>query len=56
MDDQVFTSSVTTETRRPRVQWLSEAFGIEVTMAIDGPPESPDMCHDETSCQGRAAS
>ena len=53
MDDQVFTSAVSYRDPRAAVQWLGEAFGFEVTMAIEGPPESPEMCHYELSCQGR---
>ncbi len=53
MDDEVFTSSVTYRDPKAAVRWLGEAFGFEVTMAIEGPPESPEMCHYEMSCQGR---
>jgi uncharacterized glyoxalase superfamily protein PhnB len=53
MDDQVFTSAVSYRDPKAAVQWLSEAFGFEVTMAIEGPPESPEMCHYEMSCQGQ---
>jgi uncharacterized glyoxalase superfamily protein PhnB len=53
MDDQVFTSSVSYRDPKAALQWLVEAFGFEVTMAIEGPPESPEMCHYELSCQGR---
>jgi len=53
MDDQVFTSAVAYRDPKAAVQWLGEAFGFEVTMAIEGPEESPEMCHYEMSCQGR---
>ena len=52
MEDQVFTSSVSYRDPKAAVRWLEKAFGFEVTMAIDGPPESPEMCHYEMSCQG----
>jgi uncharacterized glyoxalase superfamily protein PhnB len=35
------------------LDWLARAFGFEVTMAIEGPPDAPEMCHYEMSCQGR---
>jgi len=53
MDDQVFTSAVSYRDPKAALQWLGEAFGFEVTMAIDGPPGSPEMCHYEMSCQGQ---
>jgi len=53
MDEPVFTSSVSYRDPKAAVQWLERAIGFEVTMAIDGPPESPEMCHYEMSCQGR---
>jgi uncharacterized glyoxalase superfamily protein PhnB len=53
MDDPVFTSAVFYRDPKAAVQWLERAFGFEVTMAIDGPPESPEMCHYELSSQGQ---
>jgi len=53
MDGEVFTSSVTYRDPKAAVRWLGEAFGFEVTMAIEGPAESPEMGHYEMSCQGR---
>lgn len=53
MDDQVFTSAVFYRDPQAALRWLEEAFGFEVTMAIDGPPDAPDMCHYEMGCQGR---
>ena len=53
MDDHVFTSSVTYRDPKGALAWLEQAFGFEVTMAIDGPPEAPEMCHYEMSCAGR---
>jgi hypothetical protein len=34
--------------------WLVDAFGFEITMAIDGPPESPEMCHYEMDLNGKS--
>jgi uncharacterized glyoxalase superfamily protein PhnB len=53
MDDEVFTSAVSYRDPKAALQWLERAFGFEITMAIDGPPESPEMGHYEMSCQGR---
>jgi uncharacterized glyoxalase superfamily protein PhnB len=38
MDDPVFTSSVFYRDPKAALAWLEQAFGFEVTMAIDGPP------------------
>ena len=40
---------------RPKaaLAWLERVFGFEITMAIDGPPEAPEMCHYEMSHEGR---
>lgn len=53
MDEQIFTSSITYSDPRAAVDWLERAFGFELTMAIDGPPEAPNMCHYEMSCAGK---
>lgn len=53
MNGPVFTSAVFYQNPEAAVQWLERAFGFEVTMAIDGPPEAPDMCHYEMSCRGQ---
>ena len=52
-NDFVFTSSVHYRDPKGALVWLERAFGFEVTMAIDGPPEAPEMCHYEMSCAGR---
>lgn len=49
----VFCSSVHYRDPQSALRWLERAFGFEVTMAIDGPPEAPEMCHYEMSCGGR---
>jgi uncharacterized glyoxalase superfamily protein PhnB len=53
MEEFVFTSSVHYRDPRAALAWLEQAFGFEVTMAIDGPPDAPEMCHYEMSCAGR---
>ncbi|MBX7160438.1 MAG: VOC family protein, partial [Acidimicrobiia bacterium] len=53
MDRTTFTSSVFYRDPKAALDWLERAFGFEVTMAIDGPPEAPEMCHYEMSCAGR---
>lgn len=53
MEQPTFTSSVTYRDPKAALAWLEEAFGFEVTMAIDGPAEAPAMCHYEMSCAGR---
>ena len=53
MDDPVFTSAVFYRDPKAALRWLEQAFGFEVTMAIDGPLDAPEMCHYEMSCQGR---
>ncbi len=53
MDDPVFTSAVYYRDPKAALRWLEQAFGFEVTMAIDGPPDTPEMCHYEMSCQGQ---
>jgi uncharacterized glyoxalase superfamily protein PhnB len=53
MDDMTFTASVHYRNPKAALTWLTEAFGFEITMAIDGPPESPEMCHYEMALAGR---
>ncbi len=47
MDDNVFASALFYRDPVAALAWLSEAFGFETTMAIDGPPGSPEMGHYE---------
>lgn len=53
MDTPTFTTSVIYRDPKAALDWLEKAFGFEVTMAIDGPPEAPEMCHYEMSHAGR---
>lgn len=52
METQTFTPSVHYRDPKAAVAWLERAFGFELTMAIDGPPEAPAMCHYEMSSGG----
>lgn len=52
MVNQTFTASVHYRDPAAALAWLEHAFGFEVTMAIDGPPDAPEMCHYEMSCAG----
>jgi uncharacterized glyoxalase superfamily protein PhnB len=52
MDVQTFTSSVHYQDPKAALAWLERAFGFEITMAIEGPPEAPEMCHYEMSGVG----
>lgn len=52
MDETTFTASVYYEDPKAALAWLVDAFGFEITMAIDGPPESPEMCHYEMALDG----
>jgi uncharacterized glyoxalase superfamily protein PhnB len=53
MDEQIFTPAVPYRDPKAALAWLERAFGFEITMAIDGPAEAPEMCHYEMSCAGR---
>lgn len=48
----VITPAVTYRDPKAAIAWLERAFGFELTMAIEGPPESPEMCHYELDCVG----
>jgi uncharacterized glyoxalase superfamily protein PhnB len=53
MEEHVFTASVHYRDPKAALAWLGRAFGFELTMAIEGPPEAPEMCHYEMSCAGQ---
>lgn len=53
METPTFTSSVHYQDPKAALAWLEHAFGFEITMAIDGPPEAPAMCHYEMSVGGQ---
>lgn len=52
MDSPTFTSSVHYQDPKAALSWLERAFGFETTMAIEGPPDAPEMCHYEMSVGG----
>ncbi|TAK68315.1 MAG: glyoxalase [Actinomycetota bacterium] len=52
-ENPVFTSSVYYRDPVAALDWLQRVFGFDVTMAIEGPPDAPQMCHYELSCAGR---
>lgn len=53
MTDNVFVSSLHYRNPKAALAWLERVFGFETTMAIDGPPEAPEMCHYEMAIGGR---
>ena len=53
MENPTFVSSVFYRDPKAALAWLERAFGFEITMAIDGPDEAPEMCHYEMSHEGR---
>ncbi|MDH4143799.1 MAG: VOC family protein [Acidimicrobiia bacterium] len=52
METPVFTSAVHYRDPKAALAWLENAFGFEITMAIDGPEDQPEMCHYEMSSAG----
>lgn len=52
-EEPTFTSSVHYRDVSAALDWLQRAFGFELTMAIEGPDESPEMGHWEMSSAGR---
>lgn len=52
MTDNVFVSSLHYRDPKAALAWLERVFGFETTMAIDGPPEAPEMCHYEMAIAG----
>lgn len=52
-DDPIFTPSVHYRDPVAAIEFLEQAFGFELTMAIDGPPDAPEMCHYEMAIGGR---
>lgn len=48
-----FTASLTYRDPKAALDWLAQAFGFEVTMAIEGPDDAPDQCHYEMAIAGR---
>jgi uncharacterized glyoxalase superfamily protein PhnB len=52
-DEPTFVAGVIYRDPKAAVAWLERAFGFETTMAIEGPPDAPEMCHYEMSHRGR---
>lgn len=52
MSAPTFTPSVHYQYPKAALLWLENAFGFEITMAIDGPDDAPEMCHYEMSSEG----
>jgi uncharacterized glyoxalase superfamily protein PhnB len=53
MDDITFVPALTYRDPKAALDWLAEAFGFEVTMAIEGPDDDPTQCHYEMGYEGR---
>jgi uncharacterized glyoxalase superfamily protein PhnB len=53
METEVFTTSLLYQDPKRALAWLERVFGLETTMAIDGPPDAPEMCHYEMAYQGK---
>jgi uncharacterized glyoxalase superfamily protein PhnB len=53
MESSTFTVSAYYREPRAALDWLARAFGFEVTMAIEGPADAPQMCHYEMAIEGR---
>jgi len=52
MDTPTFVPAITYHDPKAALDCLSEAFGFEVTMAIEGPDDDPTMCHYEMAIGG----
>jgi uncharacterized glyoxalase superfamily protein PhnB len=53
MDAPTFTVAAYYREPKAALDWLAHAFGFEVTMAIEGPDDAPNMCHYEMAIAGR---
>jgi uncharacterized glyoxalase superfamily protein PhnB len=53
VDDITFVPSLTYRDPKAALDWLAEAFDLEVTMAIEGPGDDPMQSHYEMGYQGR---
>lgn len=52
MDDTTFVPSLTYREPKAAIEWLTAAFGFELTMAIED-PENAANCHYEMNLDGR---
>ena len=53
IEEPTFTTGQHYRDPKAALAWLEHAFGFEVTMAIDGPAEAPEMCHYVMAHEGR---
>ena len=53
MTKPTFTSSIHYRDPKAALGWLERVCGFETVMAIDGPPEAPEMCHYEMAIAGQ---
>lgn len=53
MDDVTFVPALSYRDPKAALDWLAEAFGFELTMAIEGPDNDPSQCHYEMGYGGR---
>ncbi len=53
MDDITFVPSLTYRDPKAALDWLANAFGFELTMAIDGPDGDASQGHYEMALEGR---
>lgn len=52
METPTFVPAVTYRDPKGAIAWLTEAFGFELTMAIEGPGGDPAQSHYEMDCAG----
>jgi len=53
MEDITFVPALTYRDPKAALDWLADAFGFELTMAIEGPDGDPAMAHYEMGFAGR---
>lgn len=53
MDDATFVPALAYQDPKAAIAWLADAFGFELTMAIEGPDDDPAQAHYEMSAGGR---
>ena len=52
VNDPVFVPAITYRDPKAALAWLEQAFGFELTMAIDGADDDPTQCHYEMALGG----
>lgn len=53
MEDLTFVPALSYRDPKAALDWLAEAFGLELTMAIEGPDDDPTQCHYEMALEGK---